>query len=75
MAQVFETNLEKLEEIVKTLDSGNIPLDAALKAFEQGIKLSRQCHKKLNDTEKKIEILLKTDGEITGSEPFEKVEE
>ena len=59
MSIPFEENLKKLETIVQTLEEGNIDLDSALKEFEQGIKLSRQCQKKLSDAEKKVEVLLK----------------
>jgi len=70
MSENFEENLKKLEEIVQTLDSGTITLDDALKAFEQGVKLSRGCHKKLQDAEKKVEILLKKEGGNVVKEKF-----
>ncbi len=71
MTNTFEKNLEQLEGIVQSLEDGNKPLDESLKAFEKGIKLSRLCHKELNKAEKKVEVLLKEDGEIKGKEKFE----
>lgn len=53
----FEAALQRLEELSDRLESGDIPLDDAMKLFEEGIKLSKWCEKKLNDTEQKIEIL------------------
>ena len=54
----LEQTLEKLEELVGKLEAGDMPLDAALKEFERGIKLTRQCQATLKDAEQKIEILL-----------------
>ncbi|MBI4650187.1 exodeoxyribonuclease VII small subunit [Candidatus Desantisbacteria bacterium] len=55
----FEDGLTKLEEIVNKLESGNLSLDDSLKYFEEGISLSRLCTQKLNEVEKKIEIITK----------------
>lgn len=71
MATVFEKNLEQLEKIVETLEGGTATLDQSLKAFEKGIKLSKACHDELNKAEKKIEILIKENGEVKGKESFE----
>lgn len=71
MVATFENNLEQLEEIVQTLEEGTTTLDESLKAFEKGIKLSRACHKELDKAEKKVELLLKEDGKITGKKDFE----
>ena len=57
----FEKSLLKLEEISKRLEMGDISLDESLKIFEEGIKLSRICEKKLTETEQKLEILKSTD--------------
>ncbi len=56
----FEKALEKLEKIVEALESGELSLDEALKRYEEGVKLSRACSKKLNETEKKIEMLTRS---------------
>ncbi len=71
MATSFEKNLEQLEKIVQTLEEGTATLDQSLKAFEKGINLSRTCQAELDKAEKKIEILLKENGEIKGQEPFD----
>ena len=59
-------NLEKaladLENLVEELESGDLPLEKAMKKFEEGIKLTRSCQKALKDAEQKVEILLKSAG-------------
>jgi exodeoxyribonuclease VII small subunit len=55
----FEDALNKLEKIVAQLEGGDIPLEESLKLFEEGIRLSRFCNHKLDEAEKKVEILLK----------------
>jgi len=54
----FEKAFQQLEEIVKRLESEELPLDDALHLFEQGIGLSRFCNQKLEEVEKKIELIL-----------------
>jgi exodeoxyribonuclease VII small subunit len=67
----FEDALEKLEKIVAELEEGGLPLEKSLKKFEEGIKLSRFCSKKLKEAERKIELLTKTaEGELE-TKPFE----
>ena len=67
----FETALKRLEEIVKKLESGELTLDSSLELFEEGIQLSRLCHLKLGQAERRVEILLKnSDGELQAA-PFE----
>ena len=64
-APSFETSLHRLEQIVKKLEAGDLPLDDALKLFEEGINLSQQCQKQLEEAENKVEILLKkADGKV-----------
>ena len=60
----FEKSLAELEEIVKKLEGGSISLDEMLKYFEQGTKLVANCNKVLDETEAKLNILMKKDGEI-----------
>jgi len=63
--QKFEDAFQKLESIVKKLEDGNLSLEESLKAFEEGVRLSRFCSKKLDEAEKKVEILLKeSDGRL-----------
>ncbi|MBI4372588.1 MAG: exodeoxyribonuclease VII small subunit [Candidatus Omnitrophica bacterium] len=56
----FEKALERLEKIVEDLESGNLPLEDALKKYEEGVKLSRLCTQKLTCAESKIELLTRT---------------
>jgi exodeoxyribonuclease VII small subunit len=61
----FEDGLRRLEEIVKRLDEGNLPLDEALRIFEEGLALTGELSSILDTIEKKVEILLKKeDGSI-----------
>lgn len=57
----FEEALKKLEEIVKEMESGDLTLEESLKSFEEGIRLSRFCAKKLDEAERRIEVLLKNE--------------
>lgn len=67
----FEKALERLEKIVEELETGNIPLEDALKKYEEGVRLSRACSEKLAQAEKKIQVLTKSlDGSLK-REPFE----
>ena len=56
----FEKALERLEKIVEELEAGDIPLEDALKKYEEGVRLSRLLNEKLSQAEKKIQILTKT---------------
>ena len=58
----FEEALSRLEEIVRELEDGDAELDRTLALFEEGVKLSKLCHKRLESAEKKIEILVKKEG-------------
>ena len=55
----FEEALKKLEKIVEELESGKLSLDDSLKKYEEGVKLSRFCHKTLQAAQKKIQVLTK----------------
>ena len=66
----FEDCLQRLEQIVDELERGNVPLEQALKLFEEGLKHSSSCRKELEEAEGKVEILLKKNGKFQ-SEPFE----
>jgi len=59
----FEKAMARLEEIVQEMEKGDIPLEESLKLFEEGIKLSQVCTKKLDEAEGKVEILMKEKGE------------
>lgn len=59
----FESALKSLEDIVVQLEAGDLTLDRALELFEEGIRISRFCSSKLDEAERKVEILIKaTDG-------------
>ena len=55
----FEQAVDRLEEIVRLLDAGELSLDESLRLFEEGIKLARECSKKLSDVQGKLETLVK----------------
>ncbi len=67
----FETSFKRLEEIVEELESGELSLEKSLKIFEEGVKLSRVCSNKLDEAEKKIEILLKNQDNELEAVPFD----
>lgn len=67
----FERSLARLEEVVRRLESPQLSLDDAMQLFEEGVALSRECQKQLEEAEGRVEILLKNaDGKRT-SAPFE----
>ena len=57
--KTFEASLEALENIVRELERGDIPLEKSLELFEQGIRLSRECQERLTQAERRIEVLLR----------------
>jgi exodeoxyribonuclease VII small subunit len=57
--QAFEVSLKELEKIVRKLEDGDLALEESLKLFEDGVKLSRECQERLNQAERRIEVLLK----------------
>lgn len=71
----FETALTRLEEIVSELESGELPLEQSLKLFEEGVKLARICNARLEQAERKVEILLKDKTGQVVRQPFEEEEE
>ena len=67
----FERSLARLEEVVRRLESPQLSLDDAMKLFEEGVALQRECQKQLEEAEGRVEILLKkADGKIV-AEPFD----
>lgn len=67
----LEKSLADLEALVEELESGELPLDKAMKKFEEGIKLTKGCQAALREAEQKVEILLKTAGGDESLEDFE----
>lgn len=57
--QTFESSLAALEKIVRRLEQGDLSLEESLRLFEEGVKLSRECQERLNQAERRIEVLLK----------------
>ena len=67
----FERSLARLEEVVRRLENANLSLDDAMKLFEEGVELSRECQQQLEQAEGRVEVLLKkADGKMA-AEPFE----
>ncbi len=66
----FEQSMKKLEQIVQELESGDLPLEEAMQKFEEGIKLSRLCSEKLDETEKKVTLLLQDQKGNVSERPF-----
>lgn len=70
--QTFETSLKELEKIVRRLEEGDSSLEESLKLFEDGVKLSRECQERLNQAERRIEVLLKDENGNPVLHPIEK---
>ncbi|CUA79835.1 MULTISPECIES: exodeoxyribonuclease VII small subunit [Anoxybacillus] len=68
----FEEAMSKLEDIVQKLEEGDVPLEEAIHFFQEGMKLSKFCHDKLQQVEKQMEFILREDGQL---EPFTVQEE
>ncbi|MGG3841489.1 exodeoxyribonuclease VII small subunit [Anoxybacillus kestanbolensis] len=68
----FEEAMSKLEEIVQKLEEGDVLLEEAIHFFQEGMKLSKFCHDKLQQVEKQMEFILREDGQL---EPFTVQEE
>ena len=68
--QTFEKAISLLEQIVQDLETGDLPLEEALKKFEEGVKLSKTCSRKLDETEKKIRILMNDNNGNVTEKPF-----
>ena len=66
----FETALKKLEDVVRKLEGGELSLDDSLKAFEEGVKLAGFCSSKLNEAEKRVELLIKQKNGTFSREKF-----
>jgi exodeoxyribonuclease VII small subunit len=69
--KTFESSLEELERIVRELEQGELPLERSLELFEQGVALSRECQDRLNQAERRIEILMRDNKGQPTAQPFE----
>ena len=69
--KTFETAMKQLEQIVQDLETGDMPLEKAIKKFEEGIQISKYCSGKLDESEKRITLLMRdSDGEKVSEIPF-----
>ena len=68
--QTFENAMKRLEAIVQELERGDLTLDEALRKFQEGVKLTKFCSNKLDETEKKVSILLKDEEGNVRAVPF-----
>jgi exodeoxyribonuclease VII small subunit len=69
--KTFEMAMKQLEQIVQDLETGDMPLEKAIKKFEEGIKVSKYCSEKLDESEKRITLLMRdSDGKNASEEPF-----
>lgn len=66
----FEKLIQKLEGLVKNLESGNLPLEEALTSFQEGVGLVKQCQSLLSQAEQKVELLIKANAEAIETKPF-----
>lgn len=72
--QTFESAMKQLEQIAQELEGGELSLELAMKKFEEGIQLSRFCTKKLDETERRITLLLQDSDGSVHEAPFEEKE-
>jgi len=71
--KTFESALARLEKITEELENGDLNLEASLKKFDEGIKLTEFCNAQLSEARTKVEILLEKNGQLK-SEPFDELE-
>ncbi|MAT52464.1 MAG: exodeoxyribonuclease VII small subunit [Porticoccaceae bacterium] len=67
----FERDLAELEKLVTALESGNLSLEDSLKAFEEGIRITRQCQEALSQAEQRVEILTRNQDGDRQTQPFD----
>ena len=75
MKNSFESSLKELEEIVEQLEAGDLPLERSLELFEKGVTLSRDCQQRLDEAERRVEVLLKASDSTFTKTDFEDDEE
>ena len=68
--KTIEQAMKQLEQIVQDLESGDMALEKAIKTFEEGVQLSKFCSQKLDETEKRITILMQNSGGKIAEVPF-----
>jgi len=65
----FERRMQELEALVELLEDGDLPLEESLRAFEKGVRLTRECQKALSSAEQRVQMLIEENGELTEA-PF-----
>ena len=70
----FEASLGQLEQLVEQMEDGELSLEDSLKAFEQGVKLTRECQQALKEAEQKVQLLIEQNGELVAT-PFTEAED
>lgn len=70
----FEQSLQQLEALVTDMEKGELSLEESLKAFEAGIRLTRECQARLTEAEQKVQLLLEEQGQLV-AQPFPDVEQ
>ncbi len=68
--KTFEHSMKQLEQIVAEMESGDLPLEQAIKKFEEGMELSRFCSQKLEETERRITLLMRDKNGQLVEKPF-----
>jgi exodeoxyribonuclease VII small subunit len=63
--QSFEEEMKKLQKIVEELSSGKLTLGESLKKYEEGVRIAQACSAQLNDAQRKVELLMKKEGQFT----------
>lgn len=66
-SQDFENSLSQLETLVEKMEQGDLSLEEALQAFEEGVKLTKECQGILDQAEQKVQVLTEQDGEIVSA--------
>jgi exodeoxyribonuclease VII small subunit len=69
-SEKFEQSVQKLEALVKNLESGTLPLEEALGAFQEGVGLVKHCQTLLSQAEQKVDMLIKANSEAVETKPF-----
>jgi exodeoxyribonuclease VII small subunit len=69
-SEKYEQSIQKLEALVRNLESGNLPLDEALSAFQEGVGLVKQCQSLLSQAEQKVDLLIKAGSDQVETKPF-----
>lgn len=73
MEKTFEQSIKELEQVVLEMEKGDLSLEDAIKNFEKGMELSKECSKRLEQAEKKINVLVNNNG-VVEEQPFEVTE-